>query len=205
MKRRIGVAVSGVALLSSALLGAQPASAVPADKNVTLTSEQLTDQGFPTTPNVTAWGPGGAASLPTTTAPQWQDVIITGKAPTMTQPGQLLTMSRFVPADTKGDGSLKALNITAVVQPDRSFTLHFQLGMPGTYGYSVGYSTRGATPEVGQTDGSHSLLLDCAREEPANELPLQDDVEDDDGDGHQHCSSRDDGLVAHALRSCEEG
>ena len=27
------------------------------------------------------------------------------------------------------------------MQPDRSFTLHFQLGMPGTYGYSVGYST----------------------------------------------------------------
>ena len=49
----------------------------------------------------------------------------------MTQPGQLLTMSRFVPTDTTGSGSLKALNITAVVQPDRSFTLHFQLGYAG--------------------------------------------------------------------------
>jgi hypothetical protein len=148
MKRRIGVAVVSVAVVSSALLGAQSAVAAPADKNVTLTSAQLTEQGFPTTPNVTAWGPGGSASLPTTTAAQWQDVIISGKAPTMTQPGQLLTMSRYVPTNTQGDGTLKPLNITAVVQPDRSFTLHFQLGMPGTYGYSVGYSTAGSSPEL---------------------------------------------------------
>ena len=97
MKRRIGVAAVAVALVSSALLGAQSAAAAPSDKNITLTSQQLTDQGFPTTPNVTAWGPGGSASLPTTTAAQWQDVIITGKAPTMTQPGQLLTCRASCP------------------------------------------------------------------------------------------------------------
>ncbi len=146
MKRRFAVAWQALALLSSALLGAQPAGAAPADKNVTLTSQQLTDQGFPTTPNVTAWAPGGSAALPTTTAPQWQDVIITGKAPTMTQPGQLLTMSRYVPTNTTGDGVQKPLNITAVVQPDRSFTLHFQLGMPGLYGYAVGYTTARIEP-----------------------------------------------------------
>ena len=41
MKRRFGVSVAGVALLSSALLGALPAVAAPADRNVTLTSQQL--------------------------------------------------------------------------------------------------------------------------------------------------------------------
>lgn len=148
MKRRFGVAVAGVALLTSALLGSPAAAAAPGDTNVTLTSQQLTEQGFPTTPNVTAWAPGGSAALPTVTAPQWQDVIITGKAPTMTQPGQLLTMSRYVPTNAQGDGVQMPLNITAVVQPDRSFTLHFQLGLPGTYGYAVGYTTGGTSPEL---------------------------------------------------------
>ncbi len=114
----LSLAIAGAALVGAP--AAMGAPAAPTDKNVTLTSQQLTDQGFPTTPNVTAWGPGGSAALPTTTAPQWQDVIISGKAPTMTQPGQLLTMSRYVPANTQGDGVLKPLNITAVVQPDRS-------------------------------------------------------------------------------------
>lgn len=145
---RLAVTGLSLAIAGTALVGVSPAAAAPVDKTVTLTSQQLTDQGFPTTPNVTAWGPGGSASLPTTTAPQWQDVIITGKAPTMTQPGQLLTMSRYVPTDTQGDGTLKPLNITAVVQPDRSFTLHFQLGYPGTYGYVVGYETTSFSPEL---------------------------------------------------------
>ena len=61
--------------------------------------------------------------------------------------GQLLTMSRWVPSSTTGDGTLKALNITATVQRDRTFTLHFQLGLPGTYGYAVGYRTAGSAPE----------------------------------------------------------
>ena len=57
-------------------------------------------------------------------------------------------MSRFVPDEHPGRRRLKPLNITAVVQPDRSFTMHFQLGMPGTYGYSVGYPTAGTSPEL---------------------------------------------------------
>lgn len=147
MRRRAGAGIVAVALLSSALLGAPSVQAAPADKVITLTSAQLTEFGWPTTPNVTGWGPGGTASLPTSTAAQWVDVVVTGKAPTQTTPGQLLTMSRFVPSDTKGSGSSKALNITAVVQPDRTFRMHFQLGLPGTYGYSVGYSTTGTSPE----------------------------------------------------------
>lgn len=144
---RFAVTGLSLAIAGAALVGAPAAMAAPTDKNVTLTSQQLTDAGFPTKPNTTAWDPG-TATLSIDTAAQWQDVVITGKAPGYTQPGQLLTMSRFVPTDTKGDGSLKALNITAVVQPDRSFTMHFQLGLPGTYGYSVGYLTKSASPEL---------------------------------------------------------
>lgn len=139
--RRTSALVLGAALALTPVL-ATPAHAAP---DVTLTSQQLTDAGFPKKPNLTSWS--GTAQLPTSTAPQWQDVIITGKAPKQTQPGQLLTMSRFIPTDLQGSGSKKPLNITAVVQSDRSFTMHFQLGMTGTYGYAVGYNTGGTSPE----------------------------------------------------------
>lgn len=129
------------------LLASGTAMAAPAPAPVALTSQQLTDIGFPTTPNTTAWGSGGTAKLPISTAAQWDDVVVSGKAPSYTQPGQLLTMSRFVPTNAKGDGTLKALNITTVIKADRTFALHFQLGYAGTYGYQVGYSTGGATPE----------------------------------------------------------
>ena len=122
---RFAVTALSLAIAGAALVGAPAAWAAPADRNVTLTSQQLTDQGFPTAPNVTAWGPGGSAALPVTTAAQWQDVIITGKAPTMTQPGQLLTMSRYVPTSTQGDGTLKPLTEAqvAVQRGDQSLQL----------------------------------------------------------------------------------
>ena len=144
--RRIAVVSTAVAAVVAWGGVASPAvHAVPVAP-VTLTSEQLAAQGFTLKPNVTAWGPGGAVSLSTNKAAQWQDIIITGTAPTGTPVGQLLTMSRWVPSSTTGDGTLKALNITATVQRDRSFTLHFQLGLPGTYGYAVGYRTAGSAP-----------------------------------------------------------
>ncbi len=146
--KRLTVIMLGGAMLAAPLvLATAPAvSARPADAAITLTSAQLIEFGYPKTPNTTAWDPG-TASLLTSTAAQWQDVIITGKAPNYTDPGQLLTMSRFVPSDQKGSGQNKELNITAVVQSNRSFTMHFQLGMTGTYGYSVGYMTTGTSPE----------------------------------------------------------
>jgi hypothetical protein len=146
--QRLTVVMIGSALLAAplALVAAPAASARPADAGITLTSAQLTEFGFPKTPNTTAWDPGTAA-LPTSSAAQWQDVVITGKAPNYTDPGQLLTMSRFVPSDLKGSGQNKELNITTVVQANRTFAMHFQLGMPGTYGYSVGYMTTSASPE----------------------------------------------------------
>lgn len=142
MRRTLTV---GVGLVVSAMLLAPVAHAAPG-KVVQLTSQQLTEAGFPTTPNTTSWGKG-TANLSTNSAPQWQDVVITGKAPSYTQPGQLLTMARFLPSDTQGSGTLKPLNITAVVQPDQTYTMHFQLGVTGTWGYAVGYQTTGANPE----------------------------------------------------------
>lgn len=150
MSRIVRIAVwplSAALLLLPAALLAPGAAAAPGDPTVQLTSQQLTDAGFPAKPNTTAWG-SGTAVLTTNTAAQWQDVVITGKAPSQTTPGQILTMSRFVPTSTTGDGALKPLNITAVVQPDLSYVLHFQLGYPGTWGYVVGYSTAGTSPEL---------------------------------------------------------
>ena len=147
-RRAGGRALIGAVIVGVIVLGSPTASArQPADNPVALTSQQLTAIGFPLTPNTVAWAPG-TASLPTNTAAPWEDVVLTGKAPSYTNPGQKLTMFRYVPENTKGDGVLKPMNITAVVQPNRSFTMHFQLGLPGTYGYSVGYSTGGASPEL---------------------------------------------------------
>jgi hypothetical protein len=143
--------VTAVLLPAALLIGAPVASAqaptAPADKVISLTSQQLTDAGFPEKPNVTGWGGGGTAALPTNSAAPWADVVITGKAPAFTVPGQLLTMSRFMPTTTTGTGTFKELNITTVVTSDRTYSLHFQLGYPGLYGYRVGYSTTGTSPE----------------------------------------------------------
>jgi hypothetical protein len=56
-------------------------------------------------------------------------------------------MERFMPTTTTGTGTFKTLNITTVVKSDRTYSLHFQLGYPGLYGYRVGYSTTGSSPE----------------------------------------------------------
>ena len=139
-------ATLAVAASFTLLVGVTGAAAAPAAKVIPLTSQQLTDAGFPTTPNTTAWG-GGTAALPSNSAAPWADVIITGKAPSSTVPGQLLTMERFLPTTTTGTGTFDELNITTVVRADRSYSLHFQLGFPGLYGYRVGYATTGSSPE----------------------------------------------------------
>ena len=145
--RSLSTMVAAAALVLAPIgIGAAPAAARPGDKDVTLTSAELTALGWPVSPNTAGWAPG-TASLPTTSTSQWQDVILSGRAPGFTDPGQLLTMYRFVPSDTSGSGVNKPLNITAVVQPNRSFSMHFQLGLPGTYGYAVGYDTGGESPE----------------------------------------------------------
>lgn len=139
-KRALAVA-SAAALASVALVA--PAHA---DDHITLTSKQLTKQGFPKKPNVAAWEPG-TAKLSTNKAAQWQDVVITGKAPGFTPAGQLLTLERYMPTSTQGDGDFKTLNITTTVNPNGTFEMRMQLGYVGTYGYRVGYLTDSFTPE----------------------------------------------------------
>lgn len=120
---------------------AAPATA----SSVNLTSAQLKDAGFPKRANTAGWG--GTATLERHRAPQWQDVIVQGQAASFVPVGQVLTLERFVPSDTRGSGEFKELNITTTVQANRSFVLHFQLGLVGTYGYRVGYETTSESPE----------------------------------------------------------
>jgi hypothetical protein len=132
-------------ILASSVIAATSLLVAPTANAVELTPAQLTDAGFPKKPNTTSWG--GTAALSTDRAAAWQDVIITGRAADFTQPGQVLTMQRFVPSDTQGSGSFRDLAIATTVNPNRTFTLHFQLGTPGTFGYRVGYVTDTANPE----------------------------------------------------------
>jgi hypothetical protein len=133
-------------LAAAALIAGTIAIAGPAHSaTITLTSAELTQAGFPKKPNTAAWG--GTATITGHKAPQMQDVIVTGKASAQTPVGQVLTMSRFIPTDKQGSGSFTDLNISTTVQKDGNFTLHFQLGLVGTYGYRVGYSTQGPSPE----------------------------------------------------------
>jgi hypothetical protein len=135
------MAIAGLAAVALVAAGTPAANA-----DVTLTSKQLTEAGYPKKPNVVDWLPG-TAKLSTNTAAQWEDVVITGKAPNFTNPGQLLTLSRYVPADTQGNGEMKPLNITTTVNPNGTFVMRMQLGYVGTYGYSVGYFTDSFSPE----------------------------------------------------------
>lgn len=139
--KRVLVAIAGLSLGMAVV-----ASPAQADQGVTLTSQQLTEGGFTKKPNVVDWAPG-TAKLSSNTAAQWEDVIISGKAPNFTNPGQLLTLSRYVPADTQGNGEMKPLNITTIVNPNGTFVMRLQLGYVGTYGYSVGYFTDSFSPE----------------------------------------------------------
>lgn len=145
MRARRVLSGAVVSAVSTAVL-VTIAPVASADQVVTLTSQQLTSAGFPAKPNVTSWTPG-TVNLPTNTAGQWDDVVITGTAPSTAPVGQLLTMERYLPSDAAGNGTFLPLNITGTVQKGGAFSLHFQLGMPGTYGYRVGYLTSGSSPE----------------------------------------------------------
>ncbi len=139
MRRTVFALAASSALLLGGLALAPTAAAVD------LTPAQLTEGGFPKKPNTTSWG--GTAAISAHRAPQWQDVIITGKASDVTQPGQVLTMQRYIPEDAMGNGTFRDLAISTTVAADRSFALHFQSGLPGTYGYRVGYVTDSFSPE----------------------------------------------------------
>ncbi len=135
-----------VALAALSLGVAVVAVPARADSGVVLTSKQLTAAGFPKKPNLVGWEPG-TAKLSSSTAEQWQDILVTGKAPNYAPAGQLLTLQRFVPSDKQGSGEFKDLNITTHVNPNGTFALRMQLGYVGTFGYRIGYLTDSFSPE----------------------------------------------------------
>lgn len=138
-------AMAAIGFSSALLVSGVAGSAQAAPPILQLTSQQLTDSGFPKKPTT---GGGGSAILSTNTAAVWEDITISGQAPTGTKPGQLLTLYRYYPTSTTGDGEIKPLNITTPVGAKGDYTLHFQLGYPGTYGYALGYETTGPSPEM---------------------------------------------------------
>lgn len=137
--------VAAIGISAGLLLSGVSVSAQAGPEIMQLTSQQLTQSGFPKKPTT---GAGGSANLSTNTAAVWEDITIRGKAPTGAKPGQLLTLYRYYPTSTTGDGEMKSLNITTPVGPQGTYSLHFQLGYPGTYGYALGFETSGFSPEM---------------------------------------------------------
>lgn len=112
-----------LAIVSSVVVGlALVATPARADSGVTLTPAQLAKAGFTKKPNVVAWAPG-TAKLSTNKAAQWQDVVVSGKAPNFVTPGQLLTLQRFIASDTQGSGEFKDLNISTHINPNGTFAM----------------------------------------------------------------------------------
>lgn len=141
----VGMKISALLAASALFIGSIAVASPAVAADVSLTSAQLTAAGFPKKPNTVGWG--GTARIDKHKAPQWQDVIVTGTAASYVPVGQVLTLSRFVPTDMQGSGDFNDLNITTTVKADRTFVLHFQLGLVGTYGYRVGYATPSPSTE----------------------------------------------------------
>ena len=146
--RQFSAGVLGVALaLAPLTLLAPTASATaPMDSIVSLSQQELKDGGFPRRPNTVSWSPGTAQVNPHKASIS-EAITITGMAPKNAKPGTILTMERYLPKNHKGDGTFQPLEITAVVDPDRTFTMIANLGRPGLWGYRVGYETDGNSPE----------------------------------------------------------
>ncbi len=133
--------VAGAVLLAPTALASGP-SLEPAKKRPQLTSAELADIGFTVEANTTDWGMpvsiGGGEVLRGT------DIIISGKAPDQVPVGATLRLARFYPFNKMGLGEFRPLNIKTVVGSGRRFSMRFQLGYPGVWGYHVGYQTKGA-------------------------------------------------------------
>lgn len=145
MKRISAIALTA-ALLTGTVVTAPLALAVASAKVVPNTPAQLREQGFPKKPNTTAWG-NGTAKVSPSAANVGEAITITGKAPKGTKPGTILTMQRYLPQDTKGDGTFQDLGITDDVDKNGNYSITAYLGRPGNWGYRVGYMTTGMSPE----------------------------------------------------------
>lgn len=143
--RALAAGVAAAALIVPSVALVAPATAAPAAPSAT--SKQLSQCGFTKKPNVTAWSPGGTAAVSRTKAPQWADVVVSGKAPTGTPAGTVLTLTRYT-VDAQCNGTPQSTGISTKVNKDGTFLLHLQLGRTGSYGYTVGYTTTGTSPEA---------------------------------------------------------
>lgn len=151
MKRRIlissaltaGLILTPIAGGASAWAEENPVLiSAPTQGGVELTSEQLTREGFPTTVNTAGWG--GTGELSATHAPVGVNVTLSGTAPSSAKAGQELTLDRYVPADTKGDGTFVPLKASTTVNKDGSYRLTFALDKVGIYGYRLGFTPPGS-------------------------------------------------------------
>jgi hypothetical protein len=148
---KLGAALLGAALVVTPIvMTASPASASVSATVIKYDSAELKAAGFPKKPNLTAWEPGTATVSPTK-ASAGSTVTISGKAPKIAKPGQVISLQRFFPSDRKGSGEFKDLGITATIKKDRSFEILADLSVLGTWGYRVGYDTN--PNNVGDTGG----------------------------------------------------
>jgi hypothetical protein len=140
----IAVLAAGAVLSAPAALAAGP-STEPAKKRPQLTATELADIGFTVAPNTTDWGM--PVRMSAGEVPRGTDIIISGKAPDRVPVGKTLRLARFYPFNKMGLGEFRPLNIKTVVGKGHRFSMRFQLGYPGVWGYHVGYETKGAAPE----------------------------------------------------------
>jgi len=138
---KFGAALLGAALvITPIVMTASPASAAVSTKVVPYDSAKLKEFGYPKKPNLTNWTPGTATVSPRVAA-VGETVTISGKAPKDVKPGTVLSLTRWLPSNKKGDGVMQDLGITDTVDKNGNFEIVAKLGRVGTWGYAVGYTT----------------------------------------------------------------
>lgn len=147
IRTRALAATTAAALVLTGTAAVAAATSATAAPTISI-SKQWKKCGFPVTPNTTAWAPGGSAVLSATKVPAGGELVITGKAPKGTPAGTVLTMTRYADVDAQCDVTAQKLNIKTKVNKNRSFELRADLSKVGTYGYTVGYLTKGDSPEA---------------------------------------------------------
>lgn len=144
MKIRAVAATTAAALALTIAPVATTAAFAADHKPVTLTSQELTEWGYPVQPKVVGWK---AKVAPAKSAKAGEAVVVTGKAPSYVEPGTVLTLGRLVPENKKGDAITVDLPATTTVNKDGSFKLVMRVSMKGTHGYRLGHVTDSESPE----------------------------------------------------------
>ena len=147
MKRRIGVAALGLALVSSALLGGRSPPPAPPDKNHPLASAAHAPRVPPAAPNHPPWGPGASSSLPTTAARPEAAPSRLRPDPDPDPAPPAPDQARVDPNNRHRKAQLPPHNIAAVQPPHPSTPLLHHLRLPGSGGSAVD-STAGTTPPL---------------------------------------------------------